>query len=159
MTKNQERKTLQQNNHPTLKPVALMRWLTPLVARPGSTVLDFCMGSGTTGIGALKEGCGFIGIECEERYFEIARQRLQYTLEKPYAFARTNPKGTTPESEYRYLLEECSRLRRKVELAGSLVQLTDLKREKELCRRMAELERKYSLTPEAMRKSLNRKSG
>lgn len=65
------------NGHPTVKPIALMRYLCRLVTPPGGTVLDPFVGSGTTGIAALQEGFGFIGIEREAEYIEIAKRRLE----------------------------------------------------------------------------------
>ncbi len=65
------------NNHPTVKPIALMQWLVRLVTPPGGTVLDPFTGSGTTGIAALREGFSFIGIEREADYCAIARQRIR----------------------------------------------------------------------------------
>lgn len=65
------------NNHPTVKPVALMRYLCRLVTPPGGTVLDPFMGSGTTGIAAKAEGFSFVGIERESAYFEIAKARIE----------------------------------------------------------------------------------
>jgi site-specific DNA-methyltransferase (adenine-specific) len=50
------------------------------VGRAGGTVLDPFMGSGTTGIACIREGMKFIGIERDERYFEIARKRLEAEL-------------------------------------------------------------------------------
>ena len=64
------------NTHPTVKPLALMRYLVRLVTPPGGTVLDPFMGSGTTGLAAAAEGFRFVGIERDEAYFEIARRRL-----------------------------------------------------------------------------------
>lgn len=64
------------NTHPTVKPLALMRYLVRLVTPPGGTVLDPFMGSGTTGLAAAAEGSRFVGIERDEAYFEIARRRL-----------------------------------------------------------------------------------
>lgn len=64
------------NTHPTVKSIALMRWLVRLVTRRGGLVLDPFMGSGTTGIAALQEGMRFIGIEREEKYMEIAKRRI-----------------------------------------------------------------------------------
>ena len=66
----------QGNNHPTVKPIALMRYLCRLVTPPGGTVLDPYMGSGTTGKAALLEGFDFIGIEREPNYFAIAEARV-----------------------------------------------------------------------------------
>lgn len=64
------------NDHPTVKPVALMRWLVRLVCRPGGLVLDPFCGSGTTGVACREEGMDFIGIEKNEDYFKIARNRV-----------------------------------------------------------------------------------
>ena len=64
------------NNHPTVKPTDLMRYLCRLVTPPGGTVLDPFMGSGSTGKAALLEGFLFIGIERDADYVEIARRRL-----------------------------------------------------------------------------------
>ena len=69
------RDTKYQNNHPTVKPNALMRYLCRLVTRPGGVVLDPFMGSGSTGRAALEEGFSFIGIEREPEYFAIAEAR------------------------------------------------------------------------------------
>jgi site-specific DNA-methyltransferase (adenine-specific) len=66
----------QGSNHPTVKPIALMRYLCRLVTPPGGTVLDPYMGSGTTGKAALLEGFDFIGIEREPNYFAIAEARV-----------------------------------------------------------------------------------
>lgn len=62
--------------HPTQKPVSLYEWLILTYTNPGDTVLDPCMGSGTTGIAALKLGRNFIGIEADETYFKTAENRL-----------------------------------------------------------------------------------
>lgn len=62
--------------HPTQKPVALMEWLVKTYTNPGDIVLDPFMGSGSTGIACLRNGRRFIGIEREEKYFEVACQRL-----------------------------------------------------------------------------------
>jgi site-specific DNA-methyltransferase (adenine-specific) len=64
------------NNHPTVKPTDLMRYLCRLVTQLGGTVLDPFMGSGSTGKAAKREGFGFIGIERDEAYFEIAKRRI-----------------------------------------------------------------------------------
>jgi site-specific DNA-methyltransferase (adenine-specific) len=68
-----------KNNHPTVKPTELMRYLCRLVTPPGGTVLDPFMGSGSTGKAALKEGFGFIGIDSDEEhgYFDIALARIK----------------------------------------------------------------------------------
>jgi len=66
----------QRNHHPTVKPTDLMRYLCRLVTPPGGIVLDPFTGSGSTGKGAVLEGFGFIGIEREAEYVEIARARI-----------------------------------------------------------------------------------
>ena len=64
------------NDHPTVKPVALMEWLVKLVTPEGGVVLDPFMGSGTTGVACVNLGRGFIGIEKDEHYTSIAESRL-----------------------------------------------------------------------------------
>lgn len=63
--------------HPTQKPVALMEYLIRTYTNQGDAVLDFTMGSGTTGVACLNTGRKFIGIELDERYFAVAKARLQ----------------------------------------------------------------------------------
>jgi site-specific DNA-methyltransferase (adenine-specific) len=62
--------------HPTQKPVALMEYLIRTYTNEGMTVLDNCMGSGTTGVACVNTGRKFIGIEKDEAYFEIAKNRI-----------------------------------------------------------------------------------
>lgn len=62
--------------HPTEKPVELMQFYMENSSRRGETVLDPFMGSGTTGVACVNTGRNFIGIERDERYFEIARKRI-----------------------------------------------------------------------------------
>ena len=62
--------------HPTQKPVALMEYLIKTYTNAGETVLDFTMGSGTTGVAAKNLGRKFIGIELDEEYFKIAARRI-----------------------------------------------------------------------------------
>jgi DNA modification methylase len=71
--------TKRKNIHPTVKPIELMKYLCRLVTPKGGTVLDPFMGSGSTGMAAKDEGFGFIGIEKEKEYFEIAKQRIVTT--------------------------------------------------------------------------------
>lgn len=66
----------EDNNHPTVKPLALMRWLLRLVCSPGGTVLDPFMGSGTTAIACMQEGRHFTGIERMSEYVAIAEKRI-----------------------------------------------------------------------------------
>ena len=62
--------------HPTQKPVALMEYLIRTYTDEGQTVLDFTMGSGTTGVACVNTGRSFIGIERDEKYFKIAQDRI-----------------------------------------------------------------------------------
>lgn len=64
--------------HPTQKPVALMEYLIKTYTNEGETVLDFTMGSGTTGVAALSNNRKFIGIELDKDYFSIAVERIIY---------------------------------------------------------------------------------
>lgn len=65
------------NLHETQKPIALMRSLVNLFTNPGETVIDPFMGSGTTGVACARMGRKFIGVEIEERYFDIACKRVE----------------------------------------------------------------------------------
>jgi site-specific DNA-methyltransferase (adenine-specific) len=69
------------NNHPTIKPTALMQYLCRLITPTGGVVLDPYMGSGSTGKAAIKEGFGFVGCELDEDYFLIASQRVKNELD------------------------------------------------------------------------------
>ena len=71
------------NHHPTVKPVALMRYLVRLVTPPGGTVLDPFLGSGTTLMAAAFEGFNAIGIEREAEYVEIAKARVAWAERQP----------------------------------------------------------------------------
>lgn len=62
--------------HPTQKPVALMEYLIRTYTDEGDTVLDNCMGSGTTGVACVQTSRDFIGIEMEPQYFEVAKTRI-----------------------------------------------------------------------------------
>ncbi len=64
-------------DHPTQKPVALMEYLIRTYTNEGETVLDNCMGSGTTGVACANTGRRFIGIEKEVKYFDIAYRRIE----------------------------------------------------------------------------------
>jgi len=63
--------------HPTQKPVALMEYLIKTYTNEGETVLDNCMGSGTTGVACINTNRKFIGMEKDKTYFEIAKQRIE----------------------------------------------------------------------------------
>lgn len=62
--------------HPTQKPVELCEWLIRTYTNPGDLVLDNCMGSGSTGVACINTGRRFIGMEFDEHYFEIAKERI-----------------------------------------------------------------------------------
>ena len=66
-----------RNGHPCPKPDAIVRWLVQAFASLGESVLDPFMGSGTTGVACAQLGRRFVGIELEERYFEIACRRIE----------------------------------------------------------------------------------
>lgn len=68
------------NIHPTVKPIALMRWLVRLVTPPGGIVLDCFVGSGSTAVAAVLEGYRCFGIDLDEEYLEIARRRSKAAI-------------------------------------------------------------------------------
>ena len=68
-----------QNVHPTQKPVELLEYLIKTYTNEGDTVLDFTMGSGTTGVACKKLNRNFIGIELDKKYFDIAEKRINET--------------------------------------------------------------------------------
>ena len=63
-------------SHPTEKPVALEEYLIRTYTSYGDTVLDNCMGSGSTGVAAIQTGRNFIGIEMDDHYFSVAKERI-----------------------------------------------------------------------------------
>ena len=65
--------------HPTQKPVALMEYLIKTYTNENETVLDFTMGSGTTGVACKNLNRSFIGVELDQTYFEVAKQRIEST--------------------------------------------------------------------------------
>ena len=78
-------KTIQKFNrdrgyHPTQKPVALLEYLIKTYTNEGETVLDNCMGSGSTGVACVNTNRNFIGYELDEKYFEIAEKRINETM-------------------------------------------------------------------------------
>ena len=77
------RTTARRNHHPTVKPIALMRWLCRLVTPPGGLIVDPFTGSGTTGIAASVEGFSFAGCELSEEFARIARERIAYFVGRP----------------------------------------------------------------------------
>lgn len=79
-------KELGRTVHPTQKPVALLEYLIKTYTLEGETVLDFTMGSGSTGVACKNLNRKFIGIEKDDKYFEIAKQRIESSV---------RPKGET----------------------------------------------------------------
>lgn len=73
----QQRWRRQDQVHPTQKPVALMEYLIKTYSNEGDVVLDFCAGSGTTGVAAKNLNRDFIGIEMDEGYFKVAKERIE----------------------------------------------------------------------------------
>lgn len=72
------------NHHPTVKPIALMRYLVRMVTPKGGVVLDPFTGSGSTGCAAVLEGCDFVGMDITPEYVEIAQKRIAYyAVESP----------------------------------------------------------------------------
>jgi len=80
--------------HPTQKPVALMAWLIKTYSNPGDVVLDPFMGSGSTGVAALRNRRDFIGIEAVEKYYRIADARLKEEVALPPVFAPRSQEAT-----------------------------------------------------------------
>ena len=68
--------------HPTQKPVALLEYLVKTYTNEGDTVLDNCMGSGSTGVACVNTGRQFIGIELDKGYFDIATKRIEEAQRK-----------------------------------------------------------------------------
>ena len=65
--------------HPTQKPLALMEYLIKTYSNENDTILDPCMGSGTTGVSCIETNRTFIGIEKDENYFNLASRRINET--------------------------------------------------------------------------------
>lgn len=72
--------------HPTQKPIEVMRWCIGQLPPDAMTILDPFMGSGTTGVAAVKLGRKFTGIELEPKYFDIACRRISEALKQPDMF-------------------------------------------------------------------------
>ena len=86
-------------DHPTQKPLALMRWCLGFLP-DAETILDPFMGSGTTGVACVKLGRKFIGIEIDEGYFDIACKRIADAVARPDLFISRKP----PEPKQEALL-------------------------------------------------------
>ena len=72
-----------KGQHPTQKPVDLCRWLIRSYSNPGDIILDPTMGSGTTGMAAILEGRGFVGIEKDAHWYEVAQRRIEEARKNP----------------------------------------------------------------------------
>lgn len=89
--------TNRYGSHPTEKPVSLMREIILDFTRPGQSILDPFMGSGTTGVACAKLGRKFIGIEIDPTYFDIACKRIEDAYRQPDLFIEppAKPKQTS----------------------------------------------------------------
>ena len=83
--------------HPTQKPIELLKKLVNVSTNAAQVVLDCYMGSGTTGVAAVKLGRKFIGIEIDAGYFEIAVKRISEALAQPRLFPAEAQSAATPE--------------------------------------------------------------
>ena len=88
---------LTQNNHPTVKSISLMEWLIKLVTPKGGVTLDPFLGSGSSGVAAIKNGFKFIGIEKEKESFKIAEARIEYAKTKS-SFTNNTVRQATMEN-------------------------------------------------------------
>ena len=91
------------SQHSTQKPLDLMRYLVRTYTNPGDTVLDFTMGSGSTGVAAIMEGRNFIGIELDARYYRIAERRIANA--QPPLFVADAPAVPEPEQSFMFSQE------------------------------------------------------
>lgn len=76
--------------HPTQKPVELCEYLIRTYSNVGDTILDNCMGSGTTGVACMNTGRNFIGIEREQKYFNIAKKRIEEAQQNNWLFGENS---------------------------------------------------------------------
>jgi hypothetical protein len=74
--KNKGVESINENSHPTIKPIKIMQYLVKMVTKPNGLVLDPFCGSGTTGIASILEGLNFVGIDKEEEYCDISKLRI-----------------------------------------------------------------------------------
>ncbi len=82
----------QRGDHPTQKPLGVMRWVLGRLPAGTRTILDPVMGSGTTGVACALEGFAFTGIEREPKYFEAAVRRIEAAHKQPRLFDEPAPK-------------------------------------------------------------------
>jgi site-specific DNA-methyltransferase (adenine-specific) len=86
-----------QGEHPTEKPLSLMAEILRDYTKPGELICDPFCGSGTTGVAAVKSGCRFVGIERDEKWFDLSRRRIQAALDAPDMFIE-RPKAIKQEA-------------------------------------------------------------
>ena len=80
----------EEKKHPTQKPLTLMRWCIENYTKPGDTVFDPFMGSGTTGVACLELGRKFVGCEISAEYFAVAEARLKLAAQSPSFLTPSN---------------------------------------------------------------------
>ncbi len=85
-----------RGDHPTQKPIGVMRWCLQRLPAGTRTIIDPVMGSGTTGVASVAEGMAFTGIERETKYFDAACRRIEQAYKQPRLFPEPAPKLTTP---------------------------------------------------------------
>ena len=83
-----------RSQHPTQKPVDMLKFLVMTYTNPGEKVLDNCMGAGSTGVACVETGRNFIGIEINQKYFDIASKRISQA--PPPLFTEEQPRHLTP---------------------------------------------------------------
>lgn len=88
--------TGRQGEHPTEKPVPLMAEIVADFTRPGELICDPFMGSGTTGVACAKAGRRFVGIEQNERWFDLSCRRIEEAYRQPRLFEEPPPKPVQP---------------------------------------------------------------
>jgi len=94
------------NLHPTQKPVALMEYLIKTYTKKGDLILDNTMGSGTTGVACINTNRKFIGIELDEKYFNIAKDRINKALSNSSPPVRTSDRKSDTKVEFNTDLKE-----------------------------------------------------
>ena len=90
-----------ERQHPTQKPIDVMKWCIEHIPEPNQTILDPFMGSGTTGVACVKLGRKFIGIEIDTKYFDIACKRIEDACKQPDLFVE----AAKPTAEQLALLD------------------------------------------------------
>lgn len=92
--------------HPTQKPLELMQWCITQLPASTRTILDPFMGSGTTGVAAVKAGRKFVGIELEPAYFDIACKRVQEAINAPDMFVELEKRSAEIQVQFADLWTE-----------------------------------------------------